>query len=92
MTCAMTDHAGVRCRQRGIREGVVELVMRHGEATDRGFFLSEKAFEERLGELRRELRLLERAKNIFVAADGNVAITAYKSLQRNDRGRHGGEL
>lgn len=91
MNCQLTNHAASRCRQRGIPEAAVRIVMRHGEETNRGFFLSRKAAAERRDELRRELHLLERADGLFVAADGFNAITAYKSRHRTDRGCRDGE-
>ncbi len=91
MNVVMTDHISVRCQQRGIPEAVIALVMEHGEETDRGYFLSRKASAQRREELHQELKLLERAHDVFVAADGEVAITGYTSRDRQDRGRRQGE-
>jgi hypothetical protein len=91
MACVLTRHAAARCRQRGIPDGAIDVVVRHGEETDRGFFLSRKAAARRREELQHELTLLERAEGLFVAADDAVAITAYKSRSRRDRGHRHGE-
>ena len=91
MTTQLTHHAAARCRQRGIPDAALDLVMQYGEETNRGYFLSRKATAERRDELRRELHLLERAEGLFVAADGSIAITAYKSQRSHDRGHRHGE-
>lgn len=78
-----TKHASARCRQRGISEEVVDLIVRYGRPRSRRgnadvFILDAKDRNEMVAQMKRAMKTLERSHEIAVVAseDGDI-ITTY---------------
>lgn len=90
MTHSMTRHASKRCRQRGISNKILDLVLGHGAETDRGIYLGRREADRLISELKQAIRLVDRARNAFLVVDGGEVITAYRAETRRSRGRRMG--
>ena len=75
----ITRHAGVRCQQRGIKEGDVSLIAEYGTWTRGGAILTRKDIARVELERKRLAGRLSRLDGVFVATDGETAITVYRA-------------
>jgi hypothetical protein len=78
----ITQHAGIRMQQRGICNGQIELVMKHGEPTDDGYVMTKRAVDESIAELKHEIKMLEKLKNVNVIDINGSILTAYRVSDR----------
>jgi len=74
----ITQHADIRMQQRGLCNGQIELVMKHGEPTDDGYVMTKRAVEESIAELKYEIKMLERLRNVNVIDIQGSIVTAYR--------------
>ena len=79
----MTKHAETRCQQRSFPPEILEVVMKHGRVSyiTRGvnkLFLGDKECANAVNELKRVIKLLERAKGGTIIFKENQLITVYK--------------
>jgi hypothetical protein len=82
---ALTNHAVVRARQRGLRKEDVDFILRVGTDIGDGVMLTVKDAQEIITEAKRIINRAERLKNVrVVAADGKV-ITAFHATRRQQR-------
>ena len=80
----LTHHAETRCNQRGINREVLEIIQRYGRMSHapggvEKYFYGAKEHQIVVSELKRTMKLLERAKNGTLIIAGDDIITSYKS-------------
>lgn len=76
-----TTHMDARMNQRGINKEMVNLALEYGEPKGDKTVLGRKECHQAMLQLRRELKVLERAISkggITVVADGETLITTYR--------------
>lgn len=79
-----TKHAKIRAKQRGFSKYILEIIldcgsqkMAFGGATK--VFFGNKEYQNAVGELKRTLQLLDKAKGGNIIISGNDLITVYKT-------------
>ena len=85
-TVTPTRHLHTRFQQRGFKERVLDLMVRHATHTSRGYLLTGKDIAEVKREFKRDLNDLRKLQDVFVVADGETLITAYRTNKRQRRG------
>jgi hypothetical protein len=88
-----SNHAVDRCRERGIPEALVDVVLRYGKPEyHRGkeiFVLDKRGRREALRYLGSLYKGSERAlKGIYVVADGDTVVTVARQTAHHKRARH----
>ena len=78
----ITKHADIRMQQRGLCNEQIELVLKHGEPTSDGYVMTSRALEGSLAELRHEIKMLEKLKNVNVIDIHGSVVTAYRVSDR----------
>lgn len=91
MNMTVTQHARVRCQQRGIRPADLDLALRLGAETTTGAFFGRREADDLIRQLKGVISRLERLKNTCVVTEDEFVITAYKSCNRRGRGKRLGE-
>jgi hypothetical protein len=81
----LTMHAKNRLQQRGLSARQVELVMAHGTPVEDGYVMTKIAATDRITELKREMKDLERLKNVAVIDLKGVVVTVYRVSDRRIR-------
>jgi hypothetical protein len=84
-----TKHLSERMSQRGIKKALVELALDLGEDAGDKIVLTRRRIDERIDELRHEMKLLQdtgRKGGITVVAAGNAILTTYRT-ERPSLGR-----
>jgi hypothetical protein len=84
-----TKHLAVRMSQRGIRKGLLELALDLGEDADDKIVLTRRRIDERMNELRHEMKLLQdagRKGGITLVSAGGAIVTTYRT-ERPSQGR-----
>lgn len=77
-----TTHMDARMNQRGINKELVNLALEYGEPKGDKTVLGRKECHEAMQQLRRELKVLERAMSkggVTVVSDGEALITTYRT-------------
>lgn len=79
----LTQHAEARCNQRGMNNDVLEIIQQFGRVIRapggvEKFFYGAKEHQNAVAELKKKLKLLERAKNGTLIVAGDDIITSYK--------------
>jgi hypothetical protein len=93
---ALTRHAEVRIRQRGLRDADVALLMTAATPVGGDAWLMTNIDAAReIAKRKREIQQIERLRGMKVVVDGNVVVTAYHSRPTDQRralrcGRHAG--
>ncbi len=77
-----THHAKTRFRQRGIGEIVVDYLNKYGEATYAPggavrFFLTRRNTNKIIGDLKREIHKIERARGVVIVQKDGQILTGY---------------
>jgi hypothetical protein len=75
---ALTRHARVRLRQRGLRERDVEVVLRYGVAGGEAVVLTRKAAAAAVAELRRSIAQIERLRGAAVFTREAAVVTLFR--------------
>ncbi|MCY4459383.1 MAG: hypothetical protein OXC26_03125 [Albidovulum sp.] len=91
MKISITNHALVRCGQRGFRENDFDLVFRFGTLTDDGYHLTRKDIMEVDRQVRKLVDRLTKLQDAFVptTADGSAAKTIFRETKMQRRRRTG---
>lgn len=77
-----TKHLAERMSQRGIKKALVDLALDLGDDAGDKIILTRRRIEERLEELRHEMKLLQdagRKGGITVVAAGGAILTTYRT-------------
>jgi hypothetical protein len=81
----LTNHASCRMSQRAISEDILEIVLAHGtfkraQGGAEKIFFGKKQSQAVISDLKRKIRMYERAENtnVIITPDGQI-ITTYKS-------------
>lgn len=85
MNMATTQHASLRCAQRRVRPGDLELALRIGTPTDDGVLVCEADVQTQVTELKRQITRIERLKGLYVACPGEVVVTVYRPSRRREK-------
>jgi hypothetical protein len=79
----LSNHAKVRCQQRGIPNKLIKMVIIHGKP-ERGpggariYLLSKKMKNQIISSMKQNIQVLEQASNVkVVVSDDEQVITAY---------------
>jgi hypothetical protein len=75
----LSFHAQGRLRQRGIKNGDLEVVRSFGEPVADGYLMSDKAIEHRKHELQRQLQQLERLRGLALIEASDCVVTIYRA-------------
>jgi hypothetical protein len=78
-TARLSRHAAARIRQRGLTESDVELIRKTGESVEDGYVMSNRAVEQRLHELQREINRIERLRGVALIEGESQVITVYRA-------------
>lgn len=81
----LTMHAKNRLQQRGLSARQIELVMAHGVPVEDGYVMTKNAAIDRITELKREIKDIERLKNVTVIDLEGVIVTVYRVSDRRIR-------
>ena len=79
----ITDHAQKRINQRGFSNHVLGIILEHG---DRGYapggatkiFLGKKEYQKVVGELKRAIQIMDKAKGGNLILQDDCILTVYK--------------
>lgn len=79
----MTHHAEIRCNQRGLSNDVLDIIQKFGRIIHapggvEKLFFGAKEHQHAVSELKRTIKLLDRAKNGTLIVAGENIITGYK--------------
>lgn len=74
-----SKHAAARIRQRGLTESDVELIRKTGESVEDGYVMSNRAVEQRMHELQREINRIERLRGVALIEGETQVITVYRA-------------
>lgn len=89
MTPPFSKHATVRHRQRGFRDGDIDLIQEYGTATDDGILLRRKDVDQAMNEIRaeakRKITKLERLEGTYVAMPDESVVTFQRAHCRKQR-------
>ena len=80
----LTEHARKRMNQRAIKNDVLEIVLslgnfKNAKSGANKIFFGKKQSQKAIGDLKRIIKILERAKNTNVIISDGIILTAYKS-------------
>ena len=78
----MTTHMDARMNQRGINKELINVALEYGEPKGDKTVLGRKECQQAMEQLRRELKVLERAMRkggVTVVSDGENLITTYRT-------------
>ncbi len=85
----LTEHANCRLQQRGLSRRQIELVMAHGVPVDDGYVMTKSAADQRIAELKQEMKLIERLNNVTVIDLHGTIATVYRVSDRRIRRMRG---
>lgn len=82
MDTQITNHAKTRFQQRGIKGKIIDYLMEHGdkEYAPGGAMkitMKKRAASNRIYELKKEINIIENAKNLIIIQKGHSVITSY---------------
>lgn len=83
----ITNHAMVRCGQRGFRITDIDLIVRFGTMTDEGVLLTKKDIMEAERQVKDVLKRLSKLEGTFVSTtpDGETVKTIFRTTKRQRR-------
>lgn len=81
----MSQHIRTRCRQRGIPESDLELVVQHGTVTSDGLILTGKDIADAVREMKRKMKRLSKLKDVLILTDDVTMVTVYRADRRRRR-------
>jgi hypothetical protein len=81
----LSTHATARIRQRGLNEHDVDLIRAVGETVEDGFLMTNRAIEQQIQALRREIVRIERLRGVAVIEGGTRIITVYRADKKRVR-------
>lgn len=92
MTVYLTKHISIRCRQRGIPEEDILLIIEHGTETRSGYMMTKReiaAFMQSANKTDPGMKQLRnrfsKLQDVLVIMDGQTAITAYRATREQRR-------
>ena len=79
----MTKHAKIRCQQRALSPELLQVIFRYGRISKASggiheLFFGNKEYANAINELKKIMKILERAKGGTVIFGGNQVVTVYK--------------
>ena len=84
MTVQMTRHAVERSRQRGFRNGDLELLLRTGSLMQDGaVMLTDADLDREMAMIKQQVRQLERLRGMKAVIDEGRVVTMYHASRRS---------
>ena len=79
----MTRHAEIRSQQRGFSRDILQIIIEHGRNTKTQgdvckLFFGKKEYSDAISELKKMMKILERAKNSTIVIGRDQVVTVYK--------------
>ena len=85
----LTKHVRSRCQQRGIRKTDLDLVAQYGTETSEGVILTRKDIAGVEREFKRLINRLLKLEDVFVAMDGEIMKTVFRTTKQQRRAQVG---
>lgn len=78
----VTKHAETRCQQRGFSKDIVQIIMDHGRFKPapggaHKLFFGNKEYSKAINELKKKIKVLEKARGSVLVLGENEIITVY---------------
>jgi hypothetical protein len=90
----LTEHASIRCQQRGVDQATALLIMQYGTDTGDGWLLTKQDCEECISEFKAQIQQLDKLKHkeVFIPHAGHRAKTVYPTSKKKRQSirQHGG--
>lgn len=82
---ALSQHAEIRAKQRGLRKDDIYFVCEHGTQTERGYIFTEKDAAQLEAEARDLIQRAARLRGVLVPVTDGVVKTVFKTTQPQQR-------